>query len=400
MEIGSADELEDAVAALQPGQELLLRGGRYEFDGNVTLTANGTRLRPITVRAEPGRRAIFVQTAANKNVVEIRSSSFLALQGIEFTGGSHGVRLIDSDFITIENCEIHDTGDVALSANAGGTYEGLRILRNHIHHTSGTGEGMYLGCNRDKCRVVNSIIEGNYIHHTNMPGVHQGDGIEIKEGSYGNIIRNNVIHDTKNPGILLFGTVGNGAPNVVEGNVVWNVSDNTVQIAADAVFRNNIVLGNVSFQPHQSGTPSNIQFVNNTVVSASNGLVVRGVSGPVLIANNAIYARRAAIRLVSGELDEVTLAGNVGEGRLVGASGGYLVGGGLLNDFVSANYDGEPPVDLFPAAGSSLIGAGTAEFVAPTDFNGRSRAGSADAGAYRFDEGGNPGWVISTWFRD
>ena len=52
---------------------------------------------------------------------------------------------MDSDFITIEECEIHDTGDVAISANAGGTYEGLRILRNHIHHTNGTGEGLYLG---------------------------------------------------------------------------------------------------------------------------------------------------------------------------------------------------------------------------------------------------------------
>jgi hypothetical protein len=31
-----------------------------------------------------------------------------------------------------------------------------------------------------------SLIEGNYIHHTNSADVEQGDGIEIKEGSYGN----------------------------------------------------------------------------------------------------------------------------------------------------------------------------------------------------------------------
>ena len=81
---------------------------------------------------------------------------------------------------------------------------------------------MYLGCNNNGCRVANSLIEGNYIHHTNGPTVEQGDGIELKEGSYGNIIRDNVIHDTNYPGIITYSTVGNGPPNVIEGNLIWN----------------------------------------------------------------------------------------------------------------------------------------------------------------------------------
>jgi hypothetical protein len=73
----------------------------------------------------------------------------LVLRDLDVTGGSHGVRLISSSFVTIEDCEIYETGDVAISANAGGTYEGLVFRRNHIHHTNGTGEGLYLGCNGD-----------------------------------------------------------------------------------------------------------------------------------------------------------------------------------------------------------------------------------------------------------
>ena len=270
-EIGPSDDLEVAAAALSPGEELVLRGGTYFFDENVTITANGTAAQPITIRAKNGEQPIIEQATTNQNVVEINGSSHLVISGIEFTGGSHGIRLINSDYITIEDCEVHETGDVAISANSGGTYEGLKILRNHIHHTNGTGEGMYLGCNNDGCRIANSLIEGNYIHHTNRATVEQGDGIEIKEGSYGNIVRDNVIHDTKYPGILLYSTVGNGPQNIVEGNIVWNVSDNTMQIAADAVIRNNIVLGNVSFQSHQSGSPSNIEFVHNTVVNDGSG---------------------------------------------------------------------------------------------------------------------------------
>ena len=121
----------------------------------------------------------------------------------------------------------------------------------------------------------------------------QGDGIELKEGSYGNIIRNNVIHDTFFPGVLVYSTVGNGPVNVVEGNVIWNVSDNTVQVAADAILRNNIILGNVSFQSHQSGSPSNIEFVHNTVIRDGVEIQVRNVTGSVLIANNAVYSQGA-----------------------------------------------------------------------------------------------------------
>lgn len=398
-EIGPTDDLETAVAALSPGEELVLRGGRYFFDQNVTLTANGTASQPITIRAKAGERPVIEQATTNQNVVEISGSSYLVIRGIEFTGGSHGIRLMNSDFITIEECEIQETGDVAISANSGGTYEGLRILRNHIHHTNGTGEGMYLGCNNDGCRVANSLIEGNYIHHTNRATVEQGDGIEIKEGSYGNIIRDNVIHDTKFPGIILYSTVGNGPPNIIEGNVLWNVTDNTIQIAADAVVRNNIVLGNISFQTHQSGSPSNIVFVHNTVINDGSGISVRNVSGPVLIANNAIYSQNQAINLISGDLSQVQVFGNVGAGGLSGGNSGYVDGNDIAIDMVAGNYVGAPPVDTFPSPGSALINAGDAAYVTATDFNGTPRNGSADAGAYKFGNNGNPGWTITSGFK-
>ena len=398
-EISPADDIEAAVAALSPGDELILQGGTYLFDENITLRANGTAEQPVVIRAKAGEQPVLTQATNQQNVVEISGSSYLIIRGLEFTGGSHGIRLINSNHVTIEDCEVHETGDVAISANSGGTYEGLKILRNHIHHTNGTGEGMYLGCNNDGCRIANSLIEGNYIHHTNRSTVSQGDGIEIKEGSYGNIIRDNVIHDTNYPGILVYSTAGNGSPNVIERNVIWNVNDNTVQMAADTIFRNNIVLGNVAMQSHQSGSPSNIEFVHNTVITSGNALAVRDVSGPVLIANNAIYAQGAAIRLISGDLGQVQLAGNVGAGGFSGASGGYVDGNGIASDTVNGNYSGVPPVDPFPAPGSALINAGDASHVVADDFNGKSRSGVADVGAYGFEDSGNPGWQIAEAFK-
>ena len=52
---------------------------------------------------------------------------------------------------------------------------------------------MYLGCNDNTCRITNSLIEGNYIHHLRSTSSGGNDGIEVKVGSYGNVIRDNVI---------------------------------------------------------------------------------------------------------------------------------------------------------------------------------------------------------------
>lgn len=400
-DIAPGGNLRSAIAALKPGEELRLAGGTYTVDSGFRVTVNGTAQQSIVMRSKDGERAVIQQTNAGQNVFEISGSSNFVVRNIEFTGGSHGIRLMSSSFITIEGCEVHDTGDVAISANSGGTYEGLKILRNHIHHTNGTGEGMYLGCNSNGCRLANSLIEGNYVHNTNGPTVEQGDGIELKEGSYGNVIRDNVIHDTNYPGIITYSTVGNGAANIVEGNVIWNTNDNGIQSAADAIIRNNIVLGSpIALQNHQAGSPSNMQVIHNTVINGDAGIIVRNVVGPVVIANNAVYAQSgSAIRLVSGNLGMVTVAGNVGQGGLSGASSGYVEGKGIGADFVAATF-GVPPINVFPKAGSALIGAASTAHTAPLDFNGTSRAGSSDAGAYRFNAAGNPGWKIVAGFKN
>jgi hypothetical protein len=401
VDISPGGDLRAAIAALRPGEELVLAGGTYTVSSGFNVTVVGTEAQPIVMRARTGERALIRQTNASQNIIEIQGSRYFVVRGIEFTGGSHGIRLMDSDFITIEDCEIHDTGDVALSANSGGTYEGLKLLRNHIHHTNGTGEGMYLGCNSDGCRVANSLIANNYIHHTNGPTVDQGDGIELKAGSYGNVIRDNVIHDTFYPGIITYSAAGNGPANVIEGNLIWNVSDNAIQSAADAIIRNNILLdGPIALQSHDGGSPTNMQVVHNTIITEGNGIEVRNVVGPVLVANNAVYSQSGtAIRLISGNLGQVTVAGNVGHGGLEGTSSGFVEGHGIAADLVNGHY-GVPPIDVFPKTGSALIGAAAPAHVTASDFNGTSRTGSNDAGAYRYSATGNPGWVLAPAFKN
>jgi hypothetical protein len=214
------------------------------------------------------------------------------------------------------------------------------------------------------------VIEGNYIHHLVGPTVSQGDGIEIKDGSWGNLIRDNVIHDTQFPGITVYGTDGKRR-NVIERNAIWNSGDHGIQAAADAIIRNNVVRNTEGFgiysRNHQSAVVGNLEIVNNTVLDDSSIRVIAPdqFSGPVRIANNA----------VSGQL-------RLPQHRSLR---------------VLANTGGID--ELFPTAGSPCRGAAETKYLPGDDFNGSPRDGAADTGAYRFAPGGNPGWSIGPDFK-
>ncbi len=405
VEVAPGDDVEAAIATLMPGDELVLAGGMYVLTERFGISIAGTESQPIVIRAKDGEVAHFHRPIPDQNIVDVDSAQFVVFRGLEFSGGSAGVRLSNVSFTTIESCEIHDTGDVALRANDGGVdYDSLLISRNHIHHTNNTGEGMYLGCNGDACRVRNSIIEGNWVHHTNQASVDQGDGIEMKEGSHDNVIRDNVIHDTHYPCILAYSVVGNGGPNVIDRNVMWNCGDHGIQVAADAIVRNNVLLGSnangIAMQPHQAGAPRNLVVVHNTVLHATNDAIsVSDPVGQVTLANNALYAQRGSAIAVFGDAGWVTALGNVGEGGVSGLAGG-VAPGMLTTDFVDPHYRGEPPIDLFPSLGSTLVGAGDPAHAVHDDFNCLSRSGDPpDAGAYGWQAGNNPGWAIQSGFR-
>jgi len=249
-----------------------------------------------------------------------------------------------------------------------------------------------------------SLVEGNYIHDLDDMGVSQGDGIEIKEGSWGNTVRDNVIHDTKYPCILTYSTVGNGGPNIIERNLMWGCGDHAIQTAADAIIRNNIILGAVNDgirnQPHQTGTPSNLVIVHNTVLAPSNSAIRSdGITGSVVVANNALYAQSGAAIRAGGDLADLVVTGNAGAGSLVGVQSGFDNCGVLATDLVAASYSGALPQDVFPAPGSLLVGAADQAWIVFDDFNETPRDGNADVGAYRHDSDGNPGWSLTAGFK-
>jgi len=411
--VGSNEQFERIANSLKPGDELILHGGTYSQNARRAVTANGTAETPIIIRAADGEDPLLTRPADNRdryNNIEFVDCSHLVVRGLRFRGGSSGVRFIRGHHITFEDCEITETGNNALTMNSGDC-DSFIIRRNHIHHTGLStsreteGEGMYIGCHSGSCITTNTLVEGNYIHHTRGTSGGGNDGIEIKFGSYGNIVRDNVIHDTnigrKYPGIFVYGSGGKGV-NIVEGNVIWNAGEG-IQVVSDAIIRNNIIFNcsmtGITAAPH-AAVPQvrNTRIVNNTIVNNPKGILIRwSKASGMILANNAIYSPAAIAVDVSG-IDNGIFSANFIEGRLTGATldGSRFHDGKILPEVFSDPSKN----DYWLNPGSVLSGRADANFVPELDFNHTSRKTPFDVGAYE-SEGRpkNPGWRVQEGFK-
>jgi hypothetical protein len=404
--VDSLEEFETLANSLKPGDELILHGGVYSQNARRAVTAQGTSDKPIVIRAAEGQKPLLTRPAENIdrfNNIEFVDCAHLIIRGIQFRGGSSGVRFIRGHHVTFEDCEISQTGNNALTMNSGDC-DAFIIRKNHIHHTglssrgSTEGEGMYIGVHDGSRITTNTLVEGNYIHHLRGTSSGGNDGIEIKFGSYGNIVRDNVIHDTnigrKYPGIFVYG--GGKGINIVEANVIWNAGEG-IQVVSDAVIRNNIIFNcsmtGITAAPH-AAVPSmrNVRIVNNTIVNHPKGVLMRwDKAEDMIFANNAVYGSATAID-TSG-IKQGSFSANYIEGGLIGIA---IDGSGFREGTTASEVFAEPSEhDYWPRPGSVLIGHADPSLAAELDFNHTQRKAPFDVGAYE-SEGNttNPGWQV------
>ena len=382
LEIFPGESFKAAFESLGPGDTLIVHEGTYSESGaRIRISAKGTESQPIVVKGADGEARPLITRPANstpQNTINIEGATYVTIQHFEITGNGDGIHLNGGPHhITIEDNEIHD---IDVGVNFRSSMDSILVRRNHIYNTAGTAEGMYVGCNNAACAVSNSIIEQNWIHDTRGS---QGDGIEIKYGSWGNIIRDNVIHDANFPCILAYGVkdANIDRPNIIEGNVVWNCGQ-AIAVIADATVRNNIVLGSLETQSHgQVPIMRNVTITNNTVMGS---MPLRGWGGgnnsaSLTVANNVVYGGS-----ITNEPGGAILSSNL---EYSSGTNGILVDPGNR--------------DFWPAPGSPLIGAADVSHAPSADFNGTIRQTPFDVGAYESDGlASNPGWSIQTGFKN
>ena len=69
-EVGPGDDVEAAMNALKPGDELVLRGGMYTLTDAWHVTMKGTEAAPISVHAKDGEHPILNRPAVDQNIID------------------------------------------------------------------------------------------------------------------------------------------------------------------------------------------------------------------------------------------------------------------------------------------------------------------------------------------
>ena len=377
----NGERLRRAIESLVPGDRLEIGAGTFSIDRYWDLTISGTAQAPIRIVAAKDAKVVITRPDAEQNILNVGQSQpvqYVVFQGLEFTGGSHGIRLGKCNHVWIDRCHIHHTQEVCLSANSADTHH-LYLTRNTIHDGGGTAEGMYLGGNNGDVIMSESVIALNHVY--NCRGS-QGDGIEVKQGSWGNLVAENKVHDCNYPCITVYGT--NGKPqNIIERNVCYRSLDSVMQVQGEAIVRNNIMIDgkNAAFAStdHQ-GKTINLQVIHNTLVNTSHAF--RGGSwnarDKMVLANNVIYSKEQNAMHFANGFAGVTIVGNVVLGD--GAKHGSIVGRGL-QDFRSLTWDAGK-VDASPSDDAPFE-QGVEAFHVLVDITGKTRKeGSVISGAF------------------
>ena len=392
------DGIARAAAMLRPGDELVLHDGVYCQTGRRLIEVTGSPDKTILIRAADGAAPLLTRPEDPRGPqrhqgTEVKGAH-LVLRGLRFHRGIRGLVFhAGAHHVTVEDCEVAHTANNGLTLNNGDT-DSFVIRRNHIHHTGNLdpslghteGEGIYVGCSGGRCTAGNHLIEGNLIHDLRASSWGGNDGIELKLGTYGTVVRNNDIH-TIHPGrnavrypcINVSGAHARYAahPNIVEGNRLRGCGE-AIQAIADVHIIGNLILnsetGLATYYHELVPVQRNVRILGNTFfgtpvalqfgVNARKGGKTKPAPTGIVFAGNAIYGWGFR-PLVTVDLPlggDIVVRNNAvenlaGHGRLrIVASGGLTLGetaffeGGRAREAFVDPENG----DFRPAAGSPL----------------------------------------------
>lgn len=422
----SSSELLACLPTLVPGDRLLIAPGRYEVATISLAGVNGEPGLPITFEGS-GAGVEIVGTSYSHNVISFHDNHDLVFRNLDisFIGGSdtrtNGVEALKfedgiSHDILIEECTLHDVGNVLVGSQAPETHH-VTLRHNELRNAGVCC--MYLGYfDSDPKRYVHDfLIESNLM--TDCPAdarSQEGYGIQIKAGSYGNIVQDNVLVDvsgTTRAGIVVYHTAETiGAPlranNIIRRNLILRSRNEGIDAAAAAVVENNIVVDAASYGFYfqgRDGYTGPVQVLHNTAYMSGTTGTIRGfmfsnwegVDGQSLIDHNLSLMARTdliAFRAPNG-IGQARSSNNLSYGA------SDIAGVSLLSSPTQAVFNvsyGDPNF-LFPIPDGLAVNVGTSTTGVRDDFNGSSRDSLPDVGAYESTGGVNPGWTLQETFK-
>ncbi|MEV0226011.1 discoidin domain-containing protein [Streptomyces sp. NPDC050704] len=294
-EVGTAEELTDALADANPGDTIELEPGAYV--GTFAATVSGTAEHPITLT---GPRDAVLSNDDGYGL-HLDGADHWNLTGFAVADSAKGIVLDESDHVIIDGVEVYDTGAEAVHLRAASSDN---VIKNSVIHDTGLeqpqyGEAIYVGSavnhwddfGEDGGEGPDRSDRNQALNNTIGPDV-TAEHVDIKEGTEGGVVRGNTFDgdgisgqnsadswmDVKGNGYLIASNTGTfgGHGVLVDG---YQTHDRVDGYGCGNTFRaNDSDLGgadgyaiNVTNQDDCEAAP-NIVTSDNTVIGAGSGL--------------------------------------------------------------------------------------------------------------------------------
>lgn len=457
--INPGQDITSTINQMAPGDTLILNPGTYVKTIRIT-NKNGDPDHWFTLRGSDAGTVRILATGYN-NMLEIRNSSYWRIENIELDGRNAAGTVTASDCIKasittggshtdyyhhfiFDGIYAHHVHGNCFSSHV----TGWDITIRNCHFSDAAEVGLYMGNSDGYQPIMNFTFERNLVERcgnynmevkAQLPriGVALGTTPGLEFTTWGYLIKDNVwmrdnaTVDANRPNFLIDAAPMSG-PGVndiaiIEGNLVLGNATNAYaeagfQLAGNLIIRNNIIMNidgsgyaGIRIGQHQGIYPRHLEIVNNTIFIEAGSTTARCLSlfnlqatnpgqnpYPQIVANNAFIRGNTAASAVSTDgSGAVTYANNYIRGT------GSLPGSISLNAYALSQIFVNPVetpglANLYPAAGSPLIGAGSNTFAPAVDFNGVARPQwtTADVGAYEYYQQENPGWQLAIGLKD
>ncbi|UXX81082.1 T9SS type A sorting domain-containing protein [Reichenbachiella carrageenanivorans] len=376
--------IQKAAAVAGAGDHVYIKKGTYY--NNVVIANSGTSSNWLTFDAFPGDEH---QVILNNAAFKLVRKNYVRISGMKVQNGHNGFNIEGPcEGIQISNNHTYNTfssGIIAWGVPFGsdpGDYNNiynLKILDNKVEKACNGG---WNECITLANGVVDFEIAGNEVFNGGDP-INGGEGIDLKAGVRNGSVHDNYIHGLTRRGIYLDGggTLGFAAPSVRDINVYNNKVTNCVGAG-------------MAIMTEGSGDVYNINVYNNLFYeNTEDGMmyykhpVGTGLVYNCHLTNNTIYNNgRYGILINFTGATNLTVRNNISYNNSNNNYSRTNGSGTTSNNLFSLNplFANAGIADFKLQSGSPAINTGTATQAPSLDYDGNSRVGQVDIGAYEY----------------
>lgn len=197
----SVQQITDALANATAGDEIIIAAGTYESDNSINAAyfyggANGTAANPIIIRgASPSNRPHLKGNNISSRTVLRIEGDYWIVKDLEISFGQKGLVFDNSNYSEAINCAVHTFGNEAIHVRDGSDY--VTIDNCTVYDTGnvnpGFGEGIYIGTDKGSWSNYDPYVDHTTVKNCQIGPNVRAEAFDIKEGSKETIIEYNTI---------------------------------------------------------------------------------------------------------------------------------------------------------------------------------------------------------------